>query len=334
MSLGTSDFVEAVQIADKIRSQAAAMPREQLSACMAEIESYLAQCKRARLAASTIEQRKYALQGFVKHCAVESPALITASKAQRWFDARGDENAYTAEAYLNIVRWWFEWLIERGKLRIDPTAAIKVPRLPMRVRKEFLSFERARQFIDNCVEAESSDPSPASSSEGKVDPRNHMTMLDLRFVIYCGIQHGFRKLEVIEARPEWFDLDAGLIHITKTPTFEPKGRDNRTIPMTDEFRAWLRDVYGLRSPFMLMPAVKHGKYRYRFDFRTKFENYVAAQKETITFHDLRRTFGSLLVSRGVSLYKVAKWLGDTLKVAESTYGHLVAQDDEINAAWK
>lgn len=53
----------------------------------------------------------------------------------------------------------------------------------------------------------------------------------------------------------------------------------------------------------------------------------------VTFHDLRRTFASLLVSQGVSIYKVAKWLGDTVDVAEDTYGHLIPQDDEINAAW-
>ncbi len=104
--------------------------------------------------------------------------------------------------------------------------------------------------------------------------------------------------------------------------------------MTDEFRAWLRDHYGLRSPFMLQPSVQHGKYRYRFDFRRAFNSHMKGLGlEEFTFHDLRRTFASLLVSRGVSIYKVAKWLGDEIKTAESTYGHLVPQDDEINSAW-
>lgn len=34
-----------------------------------------------------------------------------------------------------------------------------------------------------------------------------------------------------------------------------------------------------------------------------------------------------------AINKVAQWLGDTLAVAEDTYGHLVPQDAEINAAW-
>jgi len=54
----------------------------------------------------------------------------------------------------------------------------------------------------------------------------------------------------------------------------------------------------------------------------------------ITFHDLRRTFASLHVSRGTSIYKVAKWLRDTVEVVEDTYGHLIPQDAQIDAAWE
>lgn len=332
VSLGTADFVEAIQIADRLRKQASAARREQAGACAVEIKNYLAHCEREGLAAATIEQRRFALQAFAHHCAAASPAKITTALAQRWFDERRGKNPHTAAAYLKIVRWWFRWLIERGKLRADPTEPISLPKLPMKHRKVFLMFERARLFLDRCEDASLPQLKKKNGELRRQHPF-HMTRKELKFVIFCALQHGMRKREIIEAVPEWFDLESGLIHITKTATFEPKGRHHRTVPMTDEFRTWLRAEYGLHSPFMLMPKVKHGLYRYRYDFRAAFENYAAALGESITFHDLRRTFGSLLVSRGVSLYKVAKWLGDTLKVAESTYGHLIAQDEQINAAW-
>lgn len=85
---------------------------------------------------------------------------------------------------------------------------------------------------------------------------------------------------------------------------------------------------------MLAPKVKHGSYRYRYDFRKAFEALVTKLKYDVTFHDLRRTFASLHVSRGTSIYKVAKWLGDTLEVVESTYGHLIPQDAQIDAVWE
>lgn len=139
---------------------------------------------------------------------------------------------------------------------------------------------------------------------------------------------------MIEARPEWFDLDHGLLHVQATPTFSPKGRDNRTIPLTDEFKAWLADEFKLRSPFMLASAVQHGKYRYRYDFRKPFQALVKRLKLGVTFHDLRRTFASLHVSKGTSIYKVAVWLGDDVDVVQDTYGHLIPQDKTINDIWR
>ena len=50
---------------------------------------------------------------------------------------------------------------------------------------------------------------------------------------------------------------------------------------------------------------------------------------TTTFHDARRTFASLLVSSGVSLYKVARWLGDGVRVVEKHYGHLQPDNGDI-----
>lgn len=92
---------------------------------------------------------------------------------------------------------------------------------------------------------------------------------------------------------------------------------------------------GSAGPFMLAPKVTRGRSRYRYEFRKPFVALLESCKlESVTFHDLRRTFGSLLVSSGVSLYKTAKWLGDGHRVVERTYGHLLPNDDQINAAWE
>jgi hypothetical protein len=44
---------------------------------------------------------------------------------------------------------------------------------------------------------------------------------------------------------------------------------------------------------------------------------------------MRRTFASLKVSAGVSLYKVAVWLGDMESVVQNHYGGLIPQDADI-----
>src|SRR5207248_8374334 len=83
----------------------------------------------------------------------------------------------------------------------------------------------------------------------------------LKFVLLCGFHAGLRKNEIIEARPFWFDLEAGLLHLRKTPTMNFKDREERTIPFTSQFCAFLKE-YGLREPYMLRPEVRHGRNRY------------------------------------------------------------------------
>lgn len=309
--LHTHDEKEAIEKAAKVREQAGVEIREQMQACDTEVDLYLAHLKRDGLSTQTISSRGYILRPFVLAMNVATPSLITRDKLQSWFNGRWEDYPSTAVAYLNVVSWWFDWMKSRGKIAVNHAEGIVVPqKLPMVRRRRFLKPTEARKVIDDC----------------KSDR--------LKFALYCALQAGMRKLEVIEGPPKWFDIENGLIHIEETSTFKPKDRDNRTVPMTEEFRDWLRDVYGLRSPFMLEPTVKHGKYRYRYDFRAEFEAHMeACGLADVTFHDLRRTFASLLVSGGVSIYKVAKWLGDTVEQTEDTYGHLLPQDDDINPSW-
>ena len=86
-----------------------------------------------------------------------------------------------------------------------------------------------------------------------------------------------RKQEIIEARPDWFDLQTNSIPVQSTDTFRPKHREDRIIPMTKASKAFLK-TYGFRSPFMLRPEVLHWKSRYRWDFRRPWTEYVAKQK--------------------------------------------------------
>jgi hypothetical protein len=142
-----------------------------------------------------------------------------------------------------------------------------------------------------------------------------------------------RFQEIVEARPFWFDLNAGLLHLRKTPTMNFKDREERTIPLTQQFRAFL-NTYGIHEPFMLRPEVKRGKSLYRYDFRRPFKIFVKAKGCTwLTPHIMRHTFASLLVSAGESIYKVAVWLGDDVATVQRHYGHLTPDNHGIEKAF-
>jgi integrase len=69
---------------------------------------------------------------------------------------------------------------------------------------------------------------------------------DLRFVLFCGFHTGMRKLEIVDAVPEWFNLSTRTVEIRATSTFRPKDRDARTVSLTDQFA---------RLPEKLRPAI-------------------------------------------------------------------------------
>jgi hypothetical protein len=69
-----------------------------------------------------------------------------------------------------------------------------------------------------------------------------------------------RKLEIVEAVPEWFNLAARIVEIRATATFRPKDRDARTVPLTNQFAGFLKE-YGLRSPYVLQPDELDGAQR-------------------------------------------------------------------------
>ena len=311
ISLDTDDESEALVRANELIERHTSQIRADLESCATEIAAYLSDKREGGLSASTLSTRKYVLCSFVDYLRADCPRRISQRGVQRWFDHHRDRNPHTAADYLQTVQLWFKWLVENGKLQSNVALNVRVPKLPMRRRRKFLLPQQALKLLD------AADDNPG-----------------LKFAIYCGLHAGLRKMEVIEARPDWFDMEAGLLHIQSTETFQPKDRDNRTIPLTTEFKDWINNFYGVRSPFMLEPKTEHGRYRYRFDFRKSFIGLAKrCGLEWLTFHDLRRTFASLHVSRGTSIYKVARWLGDGVDVVEKHYGHLIPQDSEINAAW-
>ncbi|WP_395717986.1 tyrosine-type recombinase/integrase [Prosthecobacter sp.] len=310
IALGTDNESDAIIKAREIIARAETQVREEMESCETEIAGYISSKRRDGLSESTLSSRRYILRSVANFIGAASPRHMTSAGIRKWFESRKAINPHTAVAYLYVVHLWFKWMIERGKIATDVTTSVKVPKLVMRQRRNFLTQAEARLLLDEC------------HNEG------------LKFAIYCGLHAGLRKLEIIEARPGWFDMEAGLLHVQATPTFQPKDRDNRTIPLTEEFRTWL-SAYGLRKPFMLEPNIVKGSYRYRYDFRKAFDSLAKrCGFDWLTFHDLRRTFASLHVSRGTSVYKVARWLGDGVDVVEQHYGHLIPQDHEINGAWE
>ncbi len=304
VSLQTDDYVQAVQKASVILRTPSLNPTQGLRA---DIDAFLKHQRDLHLfTAATADSKGAILRKFGSWIGWIDTASITTEDIQRFYDhQRQSVKEGSAQTYVMALRSFFGWAVGEKLTRVNPVAEVKVGRVVSPPRRRFCTFAERDQIIAGA-------PTP-----------------ELKFVLYCGFHAGLRKNEIIQTRPDWFDLEQGLLHVRKTPTFEPKDKEERTIPLTKEFREFLAE-FGLHSPFMLRPEVEQGKSIYRYDFDRPYYRYIEPLGfRWVTPHIMRHTFGSLLASRGCSIYKIAIWMGDEVATTQKHYAKLLPVDPDI-----
>lgn len=162
---------------------------------------------------------------------------------------------------------------------------------------------------------------------------------DLKFVLFAGFRAGLRKKEISMARPAWFSLDAGEIHIpAKDPVtgFTTKSGRARSLPLVDEFRDFIRSEYpdwDTRA-FCIRPKKAKGQWVYRFDIRKMVESFAAKHCPELTPHVMRHSFASTLANAGVGIAQLAWWTGDRIATLERHYLHLETDKEKAEAAFQ
>lgn len=113
--------------------------------------------------------------------------------------------------------------------------------------------------------------------------------------------------EVLALRPSMIGADSLTL-----PAGATKTARTRTVPIIAPLRPWLTHI-GANGLGITAEGLKTG-------FRRARE---AASMPQVTFHDLRRSTGTLLVQRGVPLHVISRLLGHTsTTVTERVYAHL------------
>jgi site-specific recombinase XerD len=328
-SLGTDDLSKAIREAAKIRSGESGVKIESgllIEHAVKEFVDYMVSHKHWSLNSGASGSN--VLDNFAKWCGKVTPERITMDKIQAWYDDRRmTVTTNTAHSQLMRVSSFFNWARDvKQCVRVNPvvvknkktkflsdTKTLHLDPLTKGVREDFCPRELRDRLIAEC-------------------PRE-----DLKFVLFCGFHAGLRKEEIVEAVPWWFHLDTRKLELRKTPTIQFKDKEERTIPMTSAFIEFIRG-YGLRAPFMLHPENpprkvinnKRDGWRYRYDFRRPFQEYMEAQGcPWVTPHIMRHTFASLLASKGRSIFKIAMWLGDDVKTVHKHYAKLSPNDMDI-----
>lgn len=309
VSLETRDYAEAVARAREILERPELQPAQAFSA---EIDRFLKhKVETNRFSKASADAKAYVLKLFADHVKNAPPSRVTGHQCKTFYSAAKARVApSTAESYMFTVRSFFNWCVAQDVCRRNPALDVQLDRIDHKGRTRFADLELAQRLIANA-------------------PND-----DLRFVLFCGFHTGMRKLEIVEAVPEWFNLSARTVEIRQTPTFRPKDRDARTVPLTDQFAEFLKR-WGLGAPYVLQPDVVQGKHRYRFDFRRAFADYMKAEGVPwISPHVMRHSFASICAAKGIDIYRIASWLGDDVRVVQRHYAKLRPDDREIMKAFK
>lgn len=307
VSLETGDAMEAMRRAAEVRRLK--LPDE-VSEFMRVVGRFLEEKRRLNIFSKATERvHGAALREFGE--AIEGgnvERVTTAQLATHYARLQGRVKETTAQIHMRALRAFFAWCRKQGLLARSPFEGVRLKRIDQPAR--VLYCTRAQR--DGLLEAAPTD--------------------DLRFIFFAGSETGMRKNEIIETRVGWFDLTGKVVHLQNTASFRIKDREARTVPLTKRFVTFLKNYLRGKRPedFALRPEVEHGKGIYRYDFHRPFNEFLIAQKmEWVTAHVLRHTFASLLVQAGVSIYKVARWMGDGVEVVEKHYGHLAPGDTDI-----
>ncbi len=141
---------------------------------------------------------------------------------------------------------------------------------------------------------------------------------------------GFRNSELRYLRWEEIDFERSLITLGNKEGFSVKNRESRTVPLNDDLKDTLMPLRKRRGFCFLN---RKGEQFGATELTRQFKKLIATPSRLphFTLHTLRHTFASHLVMRGVSIYKVSRWLGHKSVNTTMIYAHLAPRDDEINA---
>lgn len=350
MSLGTKDEAEAVAAYYAMIAQAEEAFRR--GSIRMEAARYVKQMRdQGKHRPATTEHSERILGQLVEmvgNATVDRITTAHLAEVKRQWQGRGLTEA-TILSYFTRVAAFFRWSIAEGLTKVDPVAGLHYEkRVATRSEKYCTKEQRDALVAGAPLTAEQLEMLAGTAFLGGLYEAR-LQRIDLALCLWLGFFAGLRRNEMVEARRDWVDLVAGVLHVRATSTFVPKGKQKRLIRMSPRLRAFLTyycetvdfgEDHG--AAYLLRPDRPQGRkqltrgkkaWRYRWDPRAPFEAHVAAcGLPWVDFHTMRHTFGTLHALAGTPLSTIARELGDQLRVVEKTYIGYTKSDSHSAAA--
>jgi integrase len=211
----------------------------------------------------------------------------------------------------------------------NPAAYADRRREPERGPRAFYSPEQIEVLARSLAAGAHRDPSRPALSPDEIEARAREEVQDAELVRVAA-DAGLRRGELVAMR--WRDVDFAGRKITvrrslsgDTELRSTKSRRFREVPLPDQAAAALdrlsrRGEFGGPDDYVF--ANRFGRRLDPSALRRRFERACdAAGLETLRFHDLRHTYGSLLVAGGIDLASVKAAMGHSRITTTERYLH-------------
>ena len=315
------DLPEAIRAASKVAVNSFVARPESLRDVLNEF--FEEKLRRREWEATTKRGHRHIYESFMT--SVTKPlAAVTTRDLQEWYDEqRARVSDHSAATYFACIASLFRWAHGVRKIPHNPAVDVVIEKPEPASDRRFATYEQRDRLVSTAED-------------------DH-----LKLFLILGFHFGLRRREIDHALPTWIDLEYRLLRVRNQTRPDPplsyfriKNGKERVIPMSQDATEFLkRYLPTLPSGpcYLLHPEkLEGGTNRYRYDMRRPFQDHVAANgMKWLTIQAMRTTFASLLATTGlVSIQQIADWLGDTIKVTEDRYAHLLPRHDLIEKAFR
>ncbi|HAT11459.1 MAG TPA: hypothetical protein DCS97_12895 [Planctomycetes bacterium] len=225
-----------------------------------------------------------------------------------------DLKVESVNSFYRVLKVCLNYAVDSGFLRERPHRGIKPLKGTRAEQRWWTGTEVA--LVLTAAEADKRAPEDA--------------LLVFALALYLGIRRG--EID----RMQWSDLTLDgpepVACVRSVEGAMTKSGKTRYIPICDELRTILVRHRQSAGHVVRGSRKQRGKWLYRYEAQKLFRRVTKAAGVTkIRFHDMRHTFASFMLGKGVPVFKVARWLGHAdSRITEQVYAHLLTYDADIN----
>jgi len=143
-------------------------------------------------------------------------------------------------------------------------------------------------------------------------------------LVMIGVYTGMRRGELVNLCFEDVDLNKKIIYIKNKDNFTTKSRKERVLPLHQNLYQFFNDNKNKKGYCFL----KDGQL---FNLKSLTLNFIKLCKnldlKDVSLHTLKHTFISWCLIEGISIFKVARWVGHSTTHITEQYSHLYPEEN-------